>query len=397
MKLWSGQIISEIGSRITRDGVPYAAVIVLNAPASQMGFLTAIGAASVLLFGLLAGVWVDRFRRRPILIAADLARAAILATIPIAAFAHRLSMAQLYVVIALAGICTVFFDVAYQSYLPSLVERENLLEGNSKLAMSSSVAEIAGPSLTGLLVQLITAPIAILFDAISFLISAASLILIRKPEPSYPAPVSTPHPIAGLRFIFSHPLLKPLACFSITMFFSMGFLGPLYVLYAVRDLHIAPSELGIAIGMGGVGSLAGAALAPSIGRRFGLGHTFIGSVLAMAGAYALIPLAQGPRPMPMLFLMLQQLVGDFAFSTYLVNQLTLRQSEAPEEMLGRVNAAMQLMTRGVFPISAVVGGVLAGVIGIRQTLTIAVAGVFLATFWLILSPLRKLGTGAIYR
>lgn len=393
MKLWSGQIISEIGSRITRDGVPYTAVIVLNAPAAQMGFLTAVGASSVLLFGLLAGVWVDRFRRRPIMIAADLARAVILASIPIAAFAHRLSMAQLYVVIALAGICTVFFDVAYQSYMPSLVERENLLEGNSKLAMSASVAEIAGPSLTGLLVQLITAPIAILFDAISFLVSAVSVFLIRKPERPYQAPTETPHPIAGLRFVFGHPLLRPLACFSITTFFSMGFLGPLYVLYAIRELHITPAELGIAIAMGGAGSLVGATFAPAIGRRFGLGHTFIGSVLLMAGAYALIPLAQGPRPLPMIFLMLQQFFGDLAFSTYLINELTLRQSVAPEEMLGRVNAAMQLMTRGVFPLSAIAGGVLAGAIGIRQTLTLAVAGVFAATLWLIASPLRRLGAG----
>jgi predicted MFS family arabinose efflux permease len=391
MKLWAGQTISELGSRITRDGVPYAAVLVLNAPASQMGFLTAVGAASVLLFGLLAGVWVDRVRRRPILIAADLARAVILASIPIAAFAHRLSMAQLYVVIALAGFCTVFFDVAYQSYLPSLVERENLLEGNSKLAMSSSAAEIAGPSLTGILVQLITAPIAILFDAISFLISAVSVMLIRKPEPPYKVPATTPHPIAGLRFVFSHPLLRPLACFSITLFFSMGFLGPLYVLFAIRELHISSAELGIAISMGGAGSLIGANLAPAIGRRFGLGHTFIASALTMAAAYALIPLAHGPHPMPLIFMMIQQLIGDFAFSTYLVNVLTLRQSVAPEEMLGRVNAAMQLMTRGVFPLSALAGGILATAIGIRPTLTIAVSGVLAASLWLIASPLRKLG------
>jgi MFS family permease len=393
MKLWAGQTISELGSRITRDGVPYAAVLVLNAPVSQMGFLTAIGAASVLLFGLLAGVWVDRFARRPIMIAADLARAAVLASIPIAAFAHRLSMVQLYVVIALAGFCTVFFDVAYQSYMPSLVERENLLEGNSKLAMSSSVAEIAGPSLTGILVQLITAPIAILFDAVSFLISAVSVILIRKPEPPYRAPTTTPHPIAGFRFVFSHPLLRPLACFSVTMFFSMGILGPLYVLYAIRELHISSAELGIAIGMGGAGSLIGATLAPAIGRRFGLGHTFIGSVLIMAASYALIPLAHGPRPMPLIFLMVQQLVGDFAFSAYLINVLTLRQSLAPEEMLGRVNAAMQLMTRGVFPVSALVGGILATAIGMRPTLFIAVAGILAASLWLIASPLRKLGAG----
>jgi len=392
MKLWAGQTISELGSRITRDGVPYAAVLVLNAPASQMGFLTAVGAASVLLFGLLAGVWVDRVRRRPILIAADLARAAILASIPIAAFAHRLSMVQLYVVIAMTGFCTVFFDVAYQSYLPSLVERENLLEGNSKLAMSSSAAEIAGPSLTGILVQLITAPIAILFDAISFLISAVSVILIRKPEPPHQAPTTTPHPIAGLRFVFGHPLLRPLAFFSITTFFSMGLLGPLYVLYAIRELHISSAELGLAISMGGAGSLIGATLAPAIGRRLGLGHTFIGSALAMAAAYAFIPLAQGPRPLPLIFLMIQQLIGDFAFSTYLINVLTLRQSLAPEEMLGRVNAAMQLMTRGVFPVSALAGGILATAIGIRPTLTIAVSGLLAASLWLIASPLRGLGT-----
>lgn len=391
MKLWSGQIISEIGSRITRDGVPYTAVIVLNAAPDQMGYLTAVGAASVLLFGLLAGVLVDQFRRRPIMIASDIARALILASIPIAAFAHRLSMTQLYVVIALAGICTVFFDVAYQSYMPSLVERENLLEGNSKLAMSASVAEIAGPSLTGLLVQLITAPIAILFDAVSFLISAASVLLIRRPERRQHEQSETPHPIAGLRFIFGHPLLRPLACYSITMFLSVGFLGPLYVLYAIRELHLVPAEMGIAIAMGGAGSLVGATFAPAIGRRFGLGHTFIAAVLAMACAYALIPLAHGPRPLPMIFLMVQQFFSDLSFTTYLINELTVRQTVAPEAMLGRVNAAMQLMSRGVFPLSAIAGGVLAGTIGIRQTLALAVCGVFVASLWLIASPLRRLG------
>jgi predicted MFS family arabinose efflux permease len=391
LKLWVSQTISELGSRITREGLPLTAVLVLGAKPAQMGFMTAVGAGSVLVFGLWAGVWVDRMRRRPIMIAADLARAAVLASIPIAALAHRLSMAQLYIVIALAGFFTVFFDVAYQTYLPSLVERENLLEGNSKLAMSVALAEIAGPSLTGILVQLITAPIAILLDALSFLLSAVGVSLIRKPEPP-PAPSATaPHPIAGLRFVFSHPLLRPIACFSITMFLFFGLLGPLYVLFAIRDLHLSPAALGIAIAMGGVGNMIGASLAPAIGRRFGLGHTFIGAALAMAASYALIPLAQGPPPMPFVFLTVSQLFGDFAFSTYLVNQLTLRQSVAPNEVLGRVNAAMQLMTRGVYPLSAVFGGILAGAIGVRQTLAIAVSGILVASLWLILSPLRKLG------
>ena len=296
MKLWAGQTISEMGSRITRDGVPYTAVIVLNAPASQMGFLTAVGAASVLLFGLLAGVWVDRFRRRPIMIAADLARAVILASIPIAAFAHRLSMAQLYVVIALAGFCTVFFDVAYQSYMPSLVERENLLEGNSKLAMSASAAEIAGPSLTGFLVQLITAPIAILFDAISFLVSAVSVMLIRKPEPAHQPSTTKPHPIAGLRFVFSHPLLRPLACFSITAVLVPGIPGT--ALCSLCDSRASPHSGGAwnrdCHGRRGKSGRRHACAQPSDAVSGWATHSSERCSL-MAAAYALIPLAQGPR------------------------------------------------------------------------------------------------------
>lgn len=358
-----------------------------------MGFLTAAGAAALMLFGLLVGAWVDRLRRRPIMIAADVARAMILASIPVAAFAHRLSMAQLYIVIALAGICSVFFDVAYQTYLPSLVERENLLEGNSKLAMSGAAAEIAGPSLTGVLVQTITAPVAILFDALSFLVSALSVALIRKPEPAPQRAAVEPHPIAGLRFLFSHSLLRPLACFSITAYLFFGFLGPLYVLYAIRELHISPAALGIAIAMGGAGSMIGAGLAPVVRLRFGLGRTFIGAVLSMAAAYSLIPLAHGPSPMPLLFLIASQIFGDCAHTTYVINEVTLRQRVAPEEALGRVNAAMQLLTRGVFPVGAILCGLVAQSFGVRTTLSIAVSGILAASIWLIASPLRKLKAG----
>jgi len=389
LKLWAGQTISEIGSRITRDGLPLTAVLILGAEPSQMGFMTAVGASSVLLFGLLAGAWVDRLRRRPIMIAADLARAIVLGSIPLAAFTHHLSMAQLYIVIALAGICTVFFDVAYQSHLPQLVERANLLEGNSKLAMSGAAAEIAGPSLTGILVQTITAPVAILFDALSFLVSAFSVALIRKPEAGPSRAAERSHPIAGLRFVLAHPLLRPLACFSITAYIFFGFIGPLYTLYAIRELHITPASLGFAIAIGGVGAMIGSSLASAAKQRFGLGPTFIGSILGMVTAYSLIPLAHGPAPGPLVFLMISQLFGDWAYTTYLVNELTLRQRSAPDEMLGRVNAAMQLLTRGVFPIGALIGGFVAQNFGVRTTLAVAVAGVGAASLWLIASPLRK--------
>ncbi len=393
LKLWTGQTISELGSRITREGLPLTAVLVLGAQPAQMGFMTAVGAGSTLIFGLLAGVWADRIRRRPTMIAADLARAALLASIPIAAFAHRLSMAQLYAVTGLAGFCTVFFDVAYQSYLPSLVERENLLEGNSKLAQSSSIAEIAGPSLTGVLVQLITAPIAILFDALSFLVSALSVWLIRKPEPPSdppPAPHLAHDTIAGLRFVFHHPILRPLACFSATMFFSFGFIGPLYVLYAIRELHIPPAALGIAIALGGAGSLIGATLAPRIARALGLGKTFLGSVFVMLAAYSLIPLAHGPLPMALSFLIVQQLIGDQAITIFNINERTLRQSVAPDQLLGRVNAAMQLLTLGIYPLGALACGFVAQALGMRTALALAMLGIALSSLWLIASPVPKM-------
>jgi predicted MFS family arabinose efflux permease len=394
LKLWTGQTISELGSRITREGLPLTAVLVLSATPAQMGLMAAVGAASVLLFGLVAGVWADRFRRRPILIVADLARAAILASIPIAAFAHRLSMTQLYVVIALAGFCTVFFDVAYQSYLPSLVERENLLEGNSKLAQSSAIAEIAGPSLTGVLVQLITAPIAILFDAVSFLVSAFSVWLIRTPEASGKATPSSHHlkqeTTAGLRFIFAHPILRPLACYSASGFFFFGFFGTLYVLYAIRELRLPPAALGVVIAVGGIGAMIGASLAPGVGRLFGLGRTFIGSVFVVVLSYLLIVLAHGPPLLAASFLVAQQLFGDMSFSVFFVNELALRQSVAPDDVLGRVNGAMQLLTRGIYPLGALVGGALAQNVGIRPTLLIGMIGIALSSIWLIASPLRRL-------
>ena len=398
VKLWSGQTISELGSRITREGIPLAAVLVLHAGTVQMGFLSALGGAAVLVFGLVAGVWVDRLRRRPILIGADLGRAAILLSVPAAAMAGVLSMGQLYAVAALAGILTVFFDVAYQSYLPALVDREQILEGNSKLALSSSIAEIAGPGVTGILVQLITAPIAILFDALSFLFSALMVLLIRKPEP--PAEPREPEhliteTLAGVRFIFGEPLLRALGLRSATMFFFMGFFGPLYVLYAIEMLHLRPALLGVVIAMGGVGAMVGSVVVPRIVRRFGLGRTFIVASLIQGLTNLLIPLAGlvGTPGTVQLFavacLMVPQLFGDMAFMVYYINEVTLRQRVAPEHVLGRVNAGMQLLARGIWPIGSLIGGFLAAALGVRPTLALAATGVVLSTMWLVASPLRR--------
>jgi MFS family permease len=393
LKLWTAQTISELGSRITREGIPLTALLVLHAGAAQMGLLSALGGAAVLVFGLVAGVWVDRVRRRPILIAADLGRAAVLASIPAAALAGALGMGQLYAVAAAAGVLTVFFDVAYQSYLPALVERDQILVGNSKLALSTSLAEIAGPGLTGFLVQLITAPIAILFDAVSFVISAVLLAGIRRPES---APEQRPpgrllaEALAGLRWILADPVLRAIGLRSATAWVFHGFLGSLYMLYAIDILRLSPAVLGLVIATGGAGAMAGAWLAPRIERRFPLGPTFVATSAIYGLTTLLIPLAAAAPALAVALLAITQLIGDSALMVYSINELSLRQRVVPSAVLGRASSGMQLLARGVYPIGALLGGGIGARAGVVTALSIAAGGLLLSTLWLVASPLRRL-------
>jgi len=409
-KLWSAQAISELGSRITREGIPLTALLVLHAGTVQMGLLNALGGIAVLVFGLAAGVWIDRLRRRPVLIAADLGRAALLASIPAAALAGRLTMAQLYAVAALAGVMTIFFYVADQSYLPALVERERILEANSKLTLSSTIAEIAGPGLTGFLVQAITAPIAILFDALSFLASALLLAGIRKREP--PPPRRPPEHVlaatlAGMRHIFADPVLRPLGLRSATAWVFHGFLGTLYMLFAIDVLGLRPGVLGIVIATGGASATAGAFLAPRLERRVPLGPTFLATSAIYGLTLFLVPLAglagtAAPPAAPpagagspggwlaVALLIAAQLIGDMMFTVYSINEVSLRQRVAPPDLLGRINAGMQLLARGVYPLGALLGGYLGARLGVRPTLALAAAGLLLSTLWLLPAPLRRL-------
>jgi MFS family permease len=410
LKLWSAHAISEVGSRITREGIPLTALLVLHAGAVRMGLLNGLGGIAVLVFGLAAGVWIDRLRRRPVLIAADLGRAALLASIPAAALAGRLAMAQLYAVAALAGVMTVFFYVADQSYLPALVDRDRILEANSKLTLSSTIAEIAGPGLTGILVQAITAPIAILFDALSFLASALLLAGIRKREP--PPPSRQPEHVltatlAGLRQIFADPVLRPLGLRSATAWVFHGFLGTLYLLFAIDVLRLRPAVLGIVIATGGVGAMAGAFLAQRLERRVPLGPTFLATsavygltlfLIPLAGLSGITaPLAGSPQSagsragwLAVAMLIAVQLIGDMTFTVYSINEVSLRQRVAPAHLLGRINAGMQLLARGVYPFGALLGGYLGERLGVRPTLALAAAGMVLSTLWLLPSPLRRL-------
>jgi MFS family permease len=392
LKLWAGQSVSQIGSWITMVGLPFMAAQMLRASPLQMGFLSGVGAAAILLFGLFAGAWADRVRRRPILIWTDLGRAAVVGTIPLTAAFGRLTMSHLYVVAAASAILTVFFDVSYRTYLPSLIGAGDLLEGNSKLSLSESVAGVVGPGLTGVLIAAITAPIAILFDALSFVCSAVSVWLIREPEPR-PEPSAAPHIgreiVEGLRASWREPILRTLLLRAATAAIFLGFGSSLYILFALRELRIGAALLGAVIAVGGCSGVFGALAAERLVWRFGFGWTLIGAALLPGIAALLPPLVHGPVAWCAAILAVGQL-GDMAWSIYEINEVTLRQAIAPTHVLGRVNSAAHLTFRGVLPVGALVGGALGGAIGLRNAMFVGAGGFLLSTLWLIFSPIRSL-------
>jgi predicted MFS family arabinose efflux permease len=274
----------------------------------------------------------------------------------------------------------VLFDVSYQAYLPSLVDRDSLLAGNSRLAMTESLAEVAGPGLTGLLVQWITAPMAILFDAVSFLCSAISVWMIRKPEPP-PKPVAEPDMAReiwdGLNTSWRDPVLRALAGRAGSGAFFLGFGGSLYFLFTVRELGLSAATVGVIISIGGAASFAGAWMAERLAARFGTASCLIGSSLLIGFAMLLVPLALGPG------LLLAAQLGDLGWPVYNINERTLRQKIVPDHLMGRVNSAMQLVFRGVLPLGALAGGALAQLIGVRSAMFAGALGFLVSTAWLI--------------
>jgi len=396
VKLWVGQSISLLGSQITFLALPLTAVLVLDATPAQMGFLTAAEAIPSLLVGLFVGVWVDHYRRRPILIAADLGRAALLIVIPIAAILGVLRIEHLYIVAFLVGALELVFDVAHRSFLPSLVKREQLVEGNSKLEMSRSVAMIIGPGVAGGLVQLVTAPIAIAVNAISFLISALFLGWIRTPELA-PKPSDQQQNIwgeigEGLKLVSNNRLLRAIAGCIGTLGLFNSVLEAVLVLYVTRELGIGPGLLGLAFASGSVGFLLGALLPGWATRRFGLGPGIIGGLLLVGLSDLLIPLLDGSMAVVVILmvLMVAQFFFGLGFVIFNTGQVSLRQAITPDHLQGRMNAVMSFIGWGVVPLGGLLGGGLGEMIGLRPTLLLAALGEILAVLWLLLSPMRSL-------
>jgi MFS family permease len=359
-----------------------------------MGALRAAQYLPILLFGLFAGVWVDRLPRRNLLVGADLGRALVLAAIPIAASAGVLRIEHLYVIAFAAGTLTILFDVAQQSTLPALLPRDALIGANSRLEMSLSTSLVAGPGLGGALIQLFGAPIAIAADALSFALSA---VFLSRLPPLERLVSQRPQDRAvlremkdGLGHVLGHPLLTPLAASICTLstFYSLAM--AIYVLYATTELHLESTTLGLTFGAAGIGGFVGAAAAGRIARRIGLGRTFLSGGLLYTVGLLCLPLAPGTRlPAGAVLATGMSLVG-FGGLIFRVNQDSLRQAIVPDELQGRVSATMRFLTWGALPLGAVAGGALGEAIGMRAALGIAGLGCLTGCLWIVLSPLRTL-------
>ncbi|MFI6499006.1 MFS transporter [Nonomuraea typhae] len=367
--LWAAQTVSLVGTQVTLLAFPLAALL-LGGSALEVSLLAAVEFAPVLLLGLPAGAWVERMSRRRVLIGADLARAAALAVVPAAYALDMLSMPLLYGAAFVIGLATLFFDVAQLSYLPALVAGDELTEGNAKLESSRSLSQLAGPGLGGGLVQVLTAPVAIVVDAFSYLLSAAFLLRIKRPEPP-PAPPEggLRQEIAeGLRFVFTHPLLRPITLAAAAAELAFAAVLALQVVYGVDDLKLSAGVIGLAIAAGNAGGLIGAMLAGRAVDRFGPGPALIAAVALFSAGAVMLPLA-GEAVM----------FGAGLFVVYLgvvvfnVIQVTLCQTATPARLLSRMNATLRFITWGMVPIGAAAGGVLTGALGVRGVLWAAAA------------------------
>jgi MFS family permease len=397
--LFSADLASQVGTQVSMVALPLVALLSLKASAFEVGLLFAAQTVAFAVLGLPVGVWVDQMRRRRVLITADLVRGVLLGSIPVAWMFDAITMVQLYVVAMCASAATVFFDVAYQSYLPTLLERHQLVDGNGKLEIVRSSAQVGGPGLGGWLVNLVSAPAAVAVDAISFLFSAALLGRIDTVETK--AAAGRRHRLIadireGLTFVFGQPLLRIIAVRSAAANLAFSVVAAVQVLFLVREVGLSPGVFGTILAAGAVGGLIGGALVGTLSARIGTARLmWLGPLVCQPFALLIPFTAPGPR---LLFFVVGALVEGIGIVLYNVSQLSFRQAITPDRLLGRMNATMRFLVWGTMPIGSVLGGLLAQVWGARTALWIGLAGLLLSLLPMLLSPLvriRDLPTAAV--
>jgi MFS family permease len=389
LKLWSAETISQLGTQVTFLALPFIAIQILRVSPFAAALLQTFEFLPFILISIPAGVWVDRMRRRPILVIGDLGRGLTLLSIPIAYMLDALTIYQLWAVAFINGILTVFFDVAYQSYLPSLVERSQLVDGNGKLDTSRSGAQLFGPGLAGYVINILTAPIAILADSISYFASAAFVFGIRKhepepePHPSGERPSMRREAMEGLRYVVGHPYLRWIATCTGTSNFFGNVLFSILLFYAFRDLDMSETTVGLIFSLGASGFLLGALIANRIARLLGVGRTILASTVVF-GASGLF-FAAAPPDLAFPLFVAGAFLGGLGGVVYNINQVSLRQAITPHRLQGRMNASMRFIVWGTIPVGQIVGGALGTAFGRPAALWVGAIGGLIAFLPILVS------------
>lgn len=394
-RLWAAQAVSAVGSRITRTALPIIAINSLGASATAVAILSALAMAPGVIIALFFAGFVDRSRKRPLLIAMDVVRGALLLTLPLAAYLGFLTMAHLVVVACLTGAATAVFLMAKTAYLPRLIKVDQLLDGNSKLQSTEAVAEVAGPSIAGVLIQAVTAPVAVLADAVAFL---WSIVWLRRIEAEEATATDAPpeHPFAdiiqGWRACRDHPIVFPLLIAQGTFMLFAGFFSAVYMIFVLRNLALDEATVGVIIGLGGIGALWGAFAAEPISRTLGYGRAVVVCLGLWVAASALIPLAEGQDFLKIPFLGGQQLIGDGFLAAFMILAVSIRQTALPADILARAGATFQLVEGVSLPVGALIAGPLADVVGAGPVLWAAIGGALIPLSILTFSRLWTLKT-----
>jgi len=395
LAVWAASTVSIFGTLITRTALPFTAILVLDASAIDVAAIRSAEQIAGLVVGLFAGAWVDRLRRRPILIWADLGRAILLFSIPVAYLLGQLGLAQLLIVAFAAAVLSTFFDVADNAYLPTVVARSRLVAANSALTATQSVAEFSAFGLGGVLIQILKAPIAIAIDAVTFVVSAILLATIRKPEPE-PRPAKDRESVLseirnGIGIVRRAPVLRALALSHGGTHILWGVFGTSYLLFATEELQLGPAAIGVIAAMGGVGALVGSALTPRFVRRYGIGRTIIIGMVGFSVGNMLIPLAPaGAVLIGAAFLVAQQLLGDALATVYEVTETSLIQASVRDRLLGRVNATVWTFTTLATLVGTIGGGIIAELFGYRAAFVVGLIGSVLAIVAVWFSPVRHI-------
>ena len=392
---WFGEAVSLFGIQVTMLALPLTAVLVFAAGPEQVGLLRGLELAPFLFLAMPFGVWADRVRRRPLMIAANGVRAVAIGLVPLLHAFGRLNLAALFAVALVAGVASVLYDVCWMSYVPSLLTgRAQLMTANSRVGATNSAADIGGPGLAGLLIQVLSAPVALVVNAGSFLVSMLTLIVIRTPEPAPPVSTTGRNLLReigeGLRWVFGNPILRTITLLGGAYNFFFTFIQTVFLVYAVRVLHFNPGLIGAVVSLGGVGGLLGAAAAGNLTRRFPIGRIYLVAALVAFAAPIAVPLAGGPRLITATLLALAFFVGYSGIGVVNVLGVSFRQTITPNRLMGRMNAAVRTLLYGSGALGAPLGGALAELIGLRTALAVAAAGSMVAFLPLLVSPIRGL-------